>query len=67
MQASLDDATAIYARACRAWYGKRAPRIVKTRIEELRRAGDVKGVEAWTQVADKLSRLQSQKTRAAIA
>jgi hypothetical protein len=65
MQASLDDATAIYARACRAWYGKRAPRIVKTRIEELRRAGDFKGVEAWTQVADKLSRLPSRMKQTA--
>ena len=61
MYASLDDATAIYARACRAWYGKRAPRIVKKRIEELKRAGDAKGVEAWTQVADKLTALQHQQ------
>ena len=61
MYASLDDATAIYARACRAWYGKRAPRVVKKRIEELKRAGDAKGVEAWTQVADKLTVLQRQK------
>ena len=61
MYASLDDAADIYARACRAWYGKRAPRIVKKRIEELARAGDAKGVEAWSQVADKLSVLPLQK------
>jgi hypothetical protein len=61
MHASLEDATAIYARACRAWYSKRAPRVVKKRIEELQRAGDAEGVEAWTQVADKLSVLQKQK------
>jgi hypothetical protein len=60
MHVSPDDAAAIYARACRAWYGKRAPRVVKKRIEELRRAGDLGGVEAWTQVADKLSLLQKQ-------
>jgi hypothetical protein len=65
MYASLDDATAIYARACRAWYGKRAPRIVKKRIEELKRAGDAKGVEAWTQVADKLIALQHQQQQVA--
>jgi hypothetical protein len=59
MHVSRDDAAAIYARACRAWYGKRAPRIVKKRIEELRRCGDLGGVEAWTQVADKLSLLQN--------
>jgi hypothetical protein len=61
MYASPDDAAAIYARACRAWYGKRAPRIVKKRIEELKRAGDAKGVEAWTEVANKLTVLQRQK------
>ena len=66
MYASLDDAAAIYARACRAWYGKRAPRIVKKRIEELKRAGDAKGVEAWTQVADKLTLLQHQKQVATV-
>jgi hypothetical protein len=60
MHVSPDDAAAIYARACRAWYGGRAPRIVKKRIEELRRAGDVEGVEAWRLVAEKLSLLQPQ-------
>jgi hypothetical protein len=52
MNVSPDDAAAIYARACRAWYGGRA------RIEELRRAGDLEGVEAWRLVAEKLSLLQ---------
>jgi hypothetical protein len=66
MHANLEDAAVIYARACRAWYGKRAPRIVKKRIEELRRAGDAGGVEAWMQVADKLSLLQSQKQPASL-
>jgi hypothetical protein len=60
MNVSPDDAAAIYARACRAWYGGRAPRIVNVnkRIEELRRAGDLEGVEAWRLVAEKLSLLQ---------
>jgi hypothetical protein len=51
------EAAFIYARACRAWYGKRAMRVVKRRIEELRRAGDDEGVSAWAQVADQLSQL----------
>jgi hypothetical protein len=58
MHVSPDDAAAIYARACRAWYGGRAPRIVNKRIEELRRAGDLEGVEAWRLVAEKLSLLE---------
>ena len=67
MHVSRDDAAAIYARACRAWYGKRAPRIVKKRIEELRRSGDLGGVEAWTEVADKLSLLLNKTQQPARA
>jgi hypothetical protein len=59
MHATRDEAATIYARACRAWYGKRAPRVVKKRIDELRRAGDHDGVEAWNKVAAKLSLLQT--------
>jgi hypothetical protein len=61
MYVSKDEAAFIYARACRAWYGKRAVRVVKRRIEELRRAGDEEGVNAWTRVAGKLSELSEPK------
>ena len=57
----------MYARACRAWYGPRAPRIVKSKIEELRRAGDLDGVKAWSQVADQLLQHHSRSTRQARA
>jgi hypothetical protein len=57
MYVNKEEAAFIYARACRAWYGKGAMRVVKRRIEELRRAGDDEGVNAWTQVAGKLSEL----------
>ncbi len=66
MYATLDDATAIYARACRAWYGKRAPSVVKRRIKELQRAGDAEGVEAWNKVAQQLSQLPSHKQAATV-
>jgi hypothetical protein len=55
----------MYARACRAWYGPRAPRIVRSKIEELQRAGDPGGVRAWSQVADQLLQLHSRSTRRA--
>src|SRR6516162_3476678 len=64
MEFTSDDAAYMYARACRAWYGVRAPRIVKDRIEELRRAGDHSGVKAWSQVAHQLAQLQSTKRSA---
>lgn len=52
----------MYARACRAWYGPRASRVVKNRIEELRRAGDQEGVTAWSQVADQLLQPHPRRT-----
>jgi hypothetical protein len=36
-------------------------RIVKKRIEELSRAGDHGGVEAWSQVADQLMKLRTNR------
>lgn len=54
MNLSLEDAAFIYARACRAWYGKRALRIVKDQVGTLDRMGDRDGVRAWSLVADKL-------------
>jgi hypothetical protein len=54
MHVSDDDAAVIYARACRSWYGKKALHIVTNKIREQKRAGDVGGVKAWSQVATKL-------------
>jgi hypothetical protein len=59
MRFTSEDAAIMYARACRAWYEPRAPRIVKRRIEELQRAGDHVGVIAWSQVAHQLEQLQN--------
>jgi hypothetical protein len=59
MDFTSDDAALMYARACRAWYGPRAHRVVKKRIGELTRVGDHEGVKAWSQVADQLAKLQS--------
>jgi hypothetical protein len=30
------EAASMYARACRAWYGRRAPRVIKETINQLR-------------------------------
>jgi hypothetical protein len=59
MRVTSEDAAIMYARACRAWYGRSAPRIVRDKIEELRRAGDHGGVIAWLQVANQLEQLQN--------
>jgi hypothetical protein len=47
------------ARACRAWYGPRAQRVVRKWIEQLARAGDHDGVKAWSEVANQLTKLQT--------
>jgi hypothetical protein len=59
MEFTSDDAAVMYARACRAWYGPRAHRVVKKKIKELTRTGDHGGVKAWSQVADQLAKLQA--------
>jgi hypothetical protein len=64
---SPNETASMYARACRAWYGPRAALIVKRRIEELQRAGDLDGVRIWTQIADQLSQLQASRPIGALA
>jgi hypothetical protein len=60
MHIGAHDAAAIYARACRAWYGDRAGAIVSKRVRELRAKGDDSGVKAWTLVATELERVEPQ-------
>jgi hypothetical protein len=62
MYVSEQEAAAMYARACQAWYGERANQVVATRIKQLRRKGDLGGVRAWTQVSAELSKLQINQT-----
>jgi hypothetical protein len=61
MHVSQEDAAIMYARACRAWYGKRASNVVADKLRELQRRGDAGGVAAWGRVALALS--QSKKLR----
>jgi hypothetical protein len=58
MQVSNDDAAAIYARACRAWYGRRALSVVTSKVHELQQRGDARGVAAWAKVAVVLSQIK---------
>ena len=57
MRVENSDAAAMYARACRAWYGKRALRVVNDQIRQLQQRGDQKGVVIWGEVAAQLSHL----------
>jgi hypothetical protein len=55
MHVSSDDAAAMYARACRAWYGQRALRVVASKVQELEQRGDAGGAAVWAKVAVVLS------------
>jgi len=55
MHITQDDAALIYARVCRAWYGRRALRVVADKVNELKRRGDTDGVAAWNKVAAALA------------
>jgi hypothetical protein len=57
-----EEAAAIYARACRSWYGVKAQSVVNSQIKALMAKGDRKGVAAWRQVA---SAIKSETSQAA--
>jgi hypothetical protein len=59
MEISPSEAAVIYARACRAWYGRRAAKVIAGQIRRLKHRGDSGGVAAWSKVADQLSELDA--------
>ena len=62
MRVTEREAASMYARACRAWYGRLAPRVVKETIEQLRAANDESGVRMWTLVGEQLPRERKEPT-----
>jgi hypothetical protein len=54
MRVTEEQAASMYARVCRAWYGRRAPQVVKDTIRRLRASNDESGVRMWTLIADAL-------------
>ena len=57
------EAVQMYAKMCRAWYGRRARRVVLKTIQQMRTRGDQSGVKAWEQVAAELDSEKSQQKR----
>ncbi len=56
MWITTDQATEIYARFCRARYGGHAIKVISERAAELRKRGDTKGEQVWTEVGQKIER-----------
>ena len=63
MNVSVDEAVTMYARFCHAWYGGRAERVARSRIQHLRRKGDTKGVEVWEKLVRELKSSDQQRPR----
>jgi hypothetical protein len=60
MRVTEQQAASMYARACRAWYGRRASKVVKDTIKQLRAANDESGVRMWTLIAEALPDTRTQ-------
>jgi hypothetical protein len=62
MHVTESEAASMYARACRAWYGRRAQKVVKDEIKRLDAANDKSGVRMWSLVAEQLPRVRTERT-----
>jgi hypothetical protein len=60
MHVTQQQAASMYARACRAWYGRRAHRVVSDTIKRLRAANDESGVRMWTLVGEQLPPVRTE-------
>jgi len=60
MFVTAEEAAAMYARACRRWYGAKATSVVNSQIRALMAKGDRKGVAAWRRVAAALNGTNEQ-------
>ena len=59
MYIGTKDAVTIYARACRARYGRLARRVVTEQARTLLVKGDQDGAEVWQQVADEIDKIEA--------
>jgi hypothetical protein len=57
------ETAAMYARACRSWYGAKAEAVVRAEVQKLLAKKDKKGVKAWSQVASALGQFPGRNRR----
>lgn len=58
MNVTLEESIAIYARATRRWFGKKAHEKTQERIDQLAKAGDFQGAEVHRSVRERITRLE---------
>ncbi len=63
MQVSQSEAASMYARACHAWYGKRALQVAKDSIRTAKQRGDGSGVAMSSAVAAQIAEINVQHRR----
>ena len=61
MQISTNEAIEIYARACRAWYGKQAEQVAASKAHALRKKGDEQGAKIWERLVTQITRVPVKK------
>jgi len=54
MWITQDEAVVMFARYCRARFGRSASHRVRAKAKVLEKRGDIKGHQVWTKVADEL-------------
>jgi hypothetical protein len=55
---SLDDAIYVYARACRAWYGRKASSNALQAAAECRQRQDFEGERVWKRVSEEVEKIE---------
>jgi len=67
MWITQDEANVMFARYCRARYGKAASEQVRAKAKALKKRGDVEGYIVWNKVADEIDKAEHSSTEPARA
>ena len=59
MHITQNEAVTMFARYCRARFGKKAVQKVRQQAKALQKRGDVEGHEVWNRVADEIEKNKS--------
>ena len=60
MFVSSEEAVTMYARYCRARFGKAASKQVRKKANTLKMRGDIEGYDIWTKVAEVIDKHKSR-------
>ena len=61
MLITLDQSVAMFARYCKARFGRKAAKQVKAKARALRERGDTEGHDVWNRVADEIEKIRSKR------